>query len=62
MPSKTPGSPAPILIELRCGCGGMLNIDVAPEWVSELDTLVQLARAWNDAHRAHHHEPKATGS
>lgn len=58
MNDKKPGAPAPILIELRCGCGGLLNIDVAPEWMSELTQLVALAKAWNEAHRAHHHETK----
>lgn len=55
--------PKPFLaLELRCGCGGSLFVEV-PEEVNyssnPLDhAVVKLGIAWTEAHAAHHQEPK----
>jgi hypothetical protein len=44
-------------LEMRCGCGALLKAEVPTDY-SWSSSLVELAKAWNAAHRLHHEEPK----
>lgn len=53
--------PKPFLsLELRCGCGGALFVEMPQEAASSYlgEKLLSLGTAWTNAHAAHHQEPK----
>ena len=58
--------PKPFLtLDLSCGCGACLFVEVPQEPSSGYDpngltrAVVSLALNWSNAHAAHHKEPKA---
>lgn len=47
-----------VVLKMICACGARLYVDCGPRWASDAHSWVELAKAWNAAHRAHHVEPK----
>lgn len=47
----------PMVLDLKCGCGATLYIEVTPGYAWDFGELMKLATAWTGAHRVHHVEP-----
>jgi hypothetical protein len=47
----------PLMLDMKCGCGAALVVECSPGVSWEFAQLMDLAKAWTAAHRAHHTEP-----
>lgn len=47
----------PMVLDMKCGCGAALYVEVTPGYSWDFGQLIELSKAWVAAHRDHHVEP-----